>query len=63
MLGGPGAQAHLPAPGGVQHCAGPALHQEADRHADLHHDQGDGQVRPGQGARDQQPCAQGGHQQ
>ncbi len=63
MSGGAGAQAHVPAAGGVQHRAGPALHQEAHGHADLHDDQGDRALRPGQGARDQQPCAQGGHQQ
>ena len=36
--GGTGAQAHLPAAGGLQHCARTEVHQEVDRHADVHHD-------------------------
>ena len=39
--GRPGAQTHLPAAGGVQHRGRPALHQEADRHANIDHDQSD----------------------
>ena len=35
------------------------MHQEADRHADLDDDQGNGKIGSGQGARDQQPGAQG----
>lgn len=34
----PGAQAHLLAPGSVQHCGRSALHQETDGYADLDHD-------------------------
>lgn len=49
-----GAQAHLPAPGGLQHSPGTEMYQEVDRHADVDHDQGHGQVRPGQGEGDQQ---------
>ena len=42
FLGRTGTQTHLSAPGGLHHCAGPAVHEEAHGHADQHHDQGTG---------------------
>ena len=37
----PGAQAYLPATGGVQHCSRTEMHQKTHRHADVDHDQGE----------------------
>jgi len=44
---------------GVPDCVRAAMPEEADGHADLHDDQGDGQVRPGQGEGDQESHQQG----
>ena len=60
---GPRAQAHLPTPRGLQHCGWTEVHQEADRHANIHHDQGYSQKCSGQGARDQQSDPESGLQQ
>ncbi len=40
-------------------CVWAAVPEEADGHADLHDDQGDGQIRPGQGEGDQESHQQG----
>ena len=43
---GAGAEAHVFADRGVQRGGRAAVHQETDRLADLHHDQGHGPLRP-----------------
>uniref|UniRef100_A0A8D8T561 Uncharacterized protein n=1 Tax=Cacopsylla melanoneura TaxID=428564 RepID=A0A8D8T561_9HEMI len=58
-----GAQAHVLTSRGLQHRRRTAVYQEADRHADVDHDQGDRPLRPGPRERNPVPRQARGLQQ